>query len=79
MNKNLEDDNMIRPIEESIIKHQRVQASVPEKPKNASKIAIKNTTKRCVRGKRRNSKTNRCNKKCPDGYTRNSKRRCVKN
>lgn len=36
--------------------------------------------KRCSRGKRRNPKTHRCNKKCPAGYTRSkTSRRCVKN
>ena len=34
--------------------------------------------KKCTRGHRRNRKTNRCNKKCPDGFKRSKSRHCVK-
>lgn len=40
----------------------------------------KTRRKRCSRGNRRNTKTHRCNKKCPSGSVRSkTSRRCVKN
>ena len=64
------DPEMIPPMEKT---------PMPAKPA----IAVTKKThkrRRCSRGKRRNPKTHRCNKKCPAGYKRSkTSRRCVKN
>lgn len=46
---------------------------------NKIKQSKKPSKKRCSRGKRRNIKTNRCNKNCAPGYKRSKKNYCIKN
>jgi hypothetical protein len=74
MEKMMQEDNMLRPLEESVIS-KPASSHINNSPLSKPKTRVKT---RCSRGKRRNNKTHRCNKKCPDGYNRNSKRRCVK-
>jgi hypothetical protein len=47
------------------------------KPKKTKKNKS-NSIKICPEGKELNSRTNRCVKKCPNGYLRNEKPRCFK-
>jgi hypothetical protein len=41
-------------------------------------IKLTKQTKKCDKDKELNPKTNRCNKKCEDGYERNNDFKCVK-
>ena len=66
--KQIEEDEMIPPMDNNV------------KPTTAVKTVRKLSRKRCPRGKRRNTKTKRCNKKCEPGYNRSkTSRRCLKN
>ena len=49
----------------------RSSRDVPPRPRSKS-------AKKCLPGKELNPKTNRCNKTCKQGYTRNAQFKCIK-
>jgi len=70
------EEEMIPPMEPVLVETKPVL--VEEEP--LVKPVKKTRRKRCSRGRRRNTKTHRCNKKCPEGSVRSkTSRRCLKN